>query len=136
MAAPCAHLTSSAKICSSGLVSTSARRESSKFLLVCCASDFCASGRTITLPLNTAFAAAVALDERRPAPSSAYGQNPRMRHDLALPSRRYEHELDRPIELDSVRERDQRAVVEKCGRERREPVAVEAGVACQVALGD
>ena len=59
-----------------------------------------------------------------------------MRHDLALPSRRYEHELDRPIELDSVRERDQRAVVEKCGRERREPVAVEAGVACQVALGD
>ena len=51
--APCVHFTSSAKISSCGLVSTWASADSSRLLLVCLPSVFCASGCTYTLPLNT-----------------------------------------------------------------------------------
>ena len=54
MAAPCVHLTSFAKISSSGFELMFASSDSSSALLVCLASVFCASGRTMILPLNTA----------------------------------------------------------------------------------
>ena len=54
MVAPCVQRTSSAKICSSGLVSMTASSESTRFLFVCLASVFCASLRTMIRPLKTA----------------------------------------------------------------------------------
>ena len=54
IAAPCVHFTSSAKISSCGLVLIVAPSVKSSARFVCLASVFCASCRTMILPLNTA----------------------------------------------------------------------------------
>ena len=66
MVAPCVQRTSSAKICSSGLVLMTASSDSTRFLLVCLESVFCASLRTMMRPLKTA----EALPSRMPLYSS------------------------------------------------------------------